>query len=99
MARRERLLAQSEELRGHCAGHLRALSGPMGALNRAAGLFGRLRRVPLGLLIGVTREGLGVALSTKERRASLLAGVATGAAAIVGRWRRRKRRQASQGEA
>lgn len=97
-ARRERLLARSAELRELCATHARTLSGPMRALDRASSLLGRLRRVPLRLLVGLAREGLSGALSTRERRATLLAGVATGAAALVNRWRRRKHDHAGQAE-
>ena len=88
--RREALLAQSTLLRGQCETHLRALSGPVRALDGATSLLARLRRVPLRLLVGLAREGLGAALSTKQRRATVLAGVATTAAALVKRWRRRK---------
>ena len=92
-ARREQLLVRSAQLRGQCETHLHALAGPVRALDRASGLLARLRRVPLRLIVGLARQGLGEALSSKERRATVLAGVATGAAALVNRWRRRKQRR------
>jgi hypothetical protein len=48
--------------------------------------------VPLRLIVGLARAGIGEALSTEQRRATLLAGLATGAAALAKRWRRRRAR-------
>ena len=91
--RRKLDLHQTTFAMGEAVAHLHALAGPVRALDRASGLLARLRRVPLRLIVGLARQGLGEALSSKERRATVLAGVATGAAALVNRWRRRKQRR------
>jgi hypothetical protein len=92
-ARRAELMAASEALRERCATLAQPLAGAAAALDGARGLVARLRRVPLRLIVGLARSGLGQALSTEDRRATVIAHVATGVAALVRRWRRRKHRR------
>ena len=55
----------------------------------------RLRRLPLRFIVTAARAGLAESLSNETRRATLIAGAATGVMALIRRWRRRSHRPGS----
>lgn len=88
-ARRAALIEVSGALRAQARAEIEGLAPAVHGLGRVGGVLARLRRLPVRFIVTAARAGLGDALSNEARRATLLAGAATGIMALVRRWRRR----------
>lgn len=95
--RREGLLAASSERREAFVQAVGPLAGPAHAIDRVWGVLRQLRLLPLGLLAAAVRAGAQEALGSRPQRARLYAGLATGAAALLRRWRARRQAPAPGG--
>ncbi len=94
-ARRTALIDDSGALRQEARAHVEALKPAVHRLERAGSVMARLRRLPLRFIVTAARAGLAESLSNETRRATLIAGAATGVMALIRRWRRRSHRPGS----
>lgn len=95
-ARRAALIEVSGALRTQARAEAEGLAPAVHGLGRVGGMLARLRRLPLRFIVTAARAGLRESLSNEARRATLIAGAATGIMALVRRWRRRPRPRRSR---
>lgn len=86
--RRAALIDDSGTLREQARAHVEALKPVARRMEHAGGVLARLRRLPLKLIVTAARAGLAESVSNDTRRATLIAGAASGVMALVRRWRR-----------